>query len=226
MTSVAEGVLALLLRLAGVALLLRAIHLAERRPRDVHRSPSGGRLPTEREVGDLAATFDGALRRVAQARPTAEGLPSAMARASPPMSPESWHEFVLLVVDEPASNTVRYAPGPFTLRMCPVFDDTHALCTRVSVIVHAGGKDVHAFLPCWGDRRFTGRSRRNQQLVLVPPQSEHQAHQGRRYEQGYDDHMNSLRRTFRSACPLCPRKTPSGSPVRAPHTARSRGSPR
>jgi len=134
-------------------------------------------LPPEHGVGSLTATFGGALRHVAQARLAAEGVLYALARASPPMDPESWYD-VLLVVDELAANAVQYAPGPFTLRMRPTFDgvhvtlrDTsttrpsprafrtgrggggvgwhlvHALCTQVSVVVHPDGKDVHAFLP-------------------------------------------------------------------------------
>ncbi|MGQ4385613.1 ATP-binding protein [Streptomyces sp. SAS_270] len=134
-------------------------------------------LSAEEEVGSLSAAFDGALRHVTQARLAAEGFLGAMARASPPTSPDSWYD-VLLVVNELAANAVQYAPGPFTLHMRPTFDgvhvtlhDTsttrpaprpfrpgkggggigwhlvHALCTQVSVVVRPDGKDVHAFLP-------------------------------------------------------------------------------
>jgi anti-sigma regulatory factor (Ser/Thr protein kinase) len=141
------------------------------------RRPSGDDNLSREHIDILSSSFAGQLRNVTDARLTAEGFLTTLARTAPPSAPEHWDD-ILLVVTELAANSIQYAPGPFELRMRRTFDgvhvtlrDTsttkpaprpfhpregsggigwhlvHALSDQVSVVVRPDGKDVHAFLP-------------------------------------------------------------------------------
>ncbi|MGW0949285.1 ATP-binding protein [Streptomyces sp. NPDC002623] len=70
------------------------------------------------------ARFAGDPRDVTGARLATEEFLRELARTSPPTTPESWHDIVLIVT-ELAANAVQYAPGPFDLRLRPTFDGVH-----------------------------------------------------------------------------------------------------
>ncbi|MFJ3234420.1 ATP-binding protein [Streptomyces sp. NPDC086787] len=142
--------------------------------------PTGPRrddTPPSEDGYERTFSFAGDLPNVTGTRLAAEEYLRGLARASPPATPESWDD-ILLVVTELAANVVQYAPGPFELRMRRTFDgvhvtmhDTspvapeprpfrpsrggggigwhllHTLCDQVSVVVTDSGKDIHAFLP-------------------------------------------------------------------------------
>jgi anti-sigma regulatory factor (Ser/Thr protein kinase) len=139
--------------------------------------PSRDKELSRQEIDTLTSAFAGQLRNVTDARLTAEGYLSLLARASPPSAAEYWDD-ILLVVTELAANSVQYAPGPFELQMRRTYDGVHVtvrdssttppaprpfhpkeggggigwhlihtLCDQVSVVVRPDGKDVHAFLP-------------------------------------------------------------------------------
>ncbi|MGW7268125.1 ATP-binding protein [Streptomyces sp. NPDC054842] len=141
------------------------------------RRPSGDKNLSGEHIETLSSSFAGQLRNVTDARLTAEGFLTALARTARPSAPEHWDD-ILLVVTELAANSIQYAPGPFELRMRRTFDgvhvtlrDTsttapaprpfhpreggggigwhlvHALSDQVSVVLRSDGKDVHAFLP-------------------------------------------------------------------------------
>ncbi|MEU1040667.1 ATP-binding protein [Streptomyces sp. NPDC005551] len=140
-------------------------------------NPSGDKNLSREQIETLTSSFDGRLRDVTDARLTAEGFLSVLARVAPPRAPEHWDD-ILLVVTELAANSIQYAPGPFELQLRRTFDGVHvtvrdssttvpaprpfhpqrggggigwhlvhALSDQVSVVVRAEGKDVHAFLP-------------------------------------------------------------------------------
>ncbi|MFR9798423.1 ATP-binding protein [Streptomyces sp. MS06] len=127
-------------------------------------------------IPSRAAAFPGEPQDVTGARLAAEEFLDDLARVEPPAASECWHDIVLIVA-ELAANAVQYAPGPFELRMRRTFDGVHVtlhdtsttapaprpfhpsgsggigwylvetLCTQVSVVTDARGKDVHVFLP-------------------------------------------------------------------------------
>jgi anti-sigma regulatory factor (Ser/Thr protein kinase) len=86
--------------------------------------PSRNRNPSYDGFGTLVSAFGGQLRNVTDARLAADGYLRALARTAPPSAAEHWDD-ILLVVTELAANTIQYAPGPFELRMRPVFDGVH-----------------------------------------------------------------------------------------------------
>jgi anti-sigma regulatory factor (Ser/Thr protein kinase) len=132
--------------------------------------------PLSEDTFERGVSFPGELGNVTGARLAAQDFLGALARATPPAAPECWED-ILLVVTELAANAVRYAPGPFALRLRRTFDGVHVtvhdtstvrpepqpfslrtgsgvgwrlvgtLCDQVSVVVTRGGKDIHAFLP-------------------------------------------------------------------------------
>lgn len=127
---------------------------------------------TERVVG-----FPGELHDVTDARLVAEEFLLALARISPPTAPEHWDDILLVVTELAANavqyapgpfrlrlrrtfdgvhvvmhdtSTTEPAPRPFRPSRGGGgigWHLIHTLCDQVSVVVTAGGKDIHVFLP-------------------------------------------------------------------------------
>ncbi|WP_419995090.1 ATP-binding protein [Streptomyces boninensis] len=120
--------------------------------------------------------FDGSSSCVSRARDAASAFLADLAPARPPNSPENNND-VLLVVSELAANSVRHAPGPFTLTLRDTGDAVHVAVRDTSArfpqllpmnrfgtggigwnlirllacdhyaVAEPDGKSVHVFLP-------------------------------------------------------------------------------
>ncbi|MFF9771571.1 ATP-binding protein [Streptomyces sp. NPDC053086] len=133
--------------------------------------------PPAEESHERTFSFPGELRNVTGARLAAEEFLCSLARHAPPGAHEYWDDILLVVTELAANavqyapgpfdlrlrrtfdgvhvtmrdtNRTTPQPRPFHPRTGGGgigWHLVHTLCTQVSVVVHDGGKDIHAFLP-------------------------------------------------------------------------------
>ncbi|OQD57775.1 ATP-binding protein [Streptomyces phaeoluteigriseus] len=139
--------------------------------------PRGNDSPASLAVPGRTARFAGEPQDVTGARVAAEEFLRTLARATPPAAPECWHDIVLIVTElasnavqyAPGPFVLQLRPtfdgvhvtlhdtNPTAPAPRPFHPDAggggigwhliHTLCSQVSVVSAAEGKDVHVFLP-------------------------------------------------------------------------------